>query len=102
MSFANLWEWLLGSGAPTSSKVMAKDRLRLVLMHDRADIPAPLMEQMRRELIELLSKYVEIDQDALEVALESDHSTVALIANIPIKRVKAPAAAPAVAVETAS
>ena len=40
MSFANLWEWLLGKGIPTSSKVMAKDRLRLVLMHDRADIPA--------------------------------------------------------------
>lgn len=99
MSFIGLLERLFGRQVVASSKAMAKDRLRLVLMHDRADIPAPLMEQLRRELIELLNKYVEIDQEALDVALESDHSTVALIANIPIKRVKAPGAVAVVATQ---
>ena len=100
MSFIDLLERLFGrSPAAATSKTMARDRLRLVLMHDRADIPAPMLDKLRGELIELLNKYVEIDQDALEVSLDSDHRTVALIANIPIKRVKVPDAPP-VAAET--
>lgn len=75
-------------GRPDASKTVAKDRLRLVLMHDRADIPAPMMEQMRTELMLVLSKYVEIDQSALEVSFERSEGTVALLANIPIRRVK--------------
>src|SRR5579862_5648694 len=72
-----------------SAKSVAKDRLRLVLMHDRADIPAPMMEQMRLEIMAVLSKYVDIDEKALEVNLErsDDDSTVALVASIPIRRV---------------
>ena len=72
-----------------SAKSVAKDRLRLVLMHDRADIPAPMLEQMRLEIMTVLSKYVEIDEKALEVNLErsDDDNTVALVASIPIRRV---------------
>lgn len=75
-------------GKPGASKNVAKSRLQLVLMHDRADIPAPMMEQMRSELLAVLSKYVEIDQQALEVNLEKADGTIALIANIPIMRVR--------------
>lgn len=75
-------------GKQDTSRTAAKDRLRLVLMHDRADIPAPMMEQMRTELLQVLSKYVEIDQSALEVSFERSEGTVALLANIPIRRVK--------------
>jgi cell division topological specificity factor len=75
-------------GKNDSSRSVAKDRLRLVLMHDRADIPAPMMEKMRQELMEVLSKYVEIDQSALEVNLERADGTIALIANIPVMRVR--------------
>ncbi len=71
-----------------SARSAAKDRLKLVLMHDRADIPAPMMEQMRAELLQVLSKYVEIDQSLLEVSLERSEGTVALLANIPIRRVR--------------
>jgi cell division topological specificity factor len=82
-----------------STKTIAKDRLRLVLMHDRADIPAPMMEEMRREILLVLSKYVDIDEKTLEVNLErADNSnTVALVANIPIRRVhiQQPGAPPA-------
>lgn len=72
-----------------SAKSVAKDRLRLVLMHDRADIPAPMMEEMRKELLAVLSKYVEIDEEELEVSLDRADQTVALTANIPIRRVRA-------------
>ena len=71
-----------------SARSQAKDRLKLVLMHDRADIPAPMMDQMRAELMAVLSKYVEIDQGALEVSLERSEGTVALLANIPIRRAR--------------
>jgi len=82
-------ERLFGKGEK-SAKTVAKDRLRLVLMHDRADIPAPMMEEMRREILLVLSKYVDIDENTLEVNLErADNSnTVALVANIPIRRVR--------------
>ncbi len=75
-------------GRNEKSKSVAKDRLRLVLMHDRADIPAPMMDKMRHELLVVLSKYVEIDESALEVTLDRADETVALIANIPIRRVR--------------
>ena len=82
------FEKLLGKN-DSSAKSVAKDRLRLVLMHDRADIPAPMMEEMRLELLTVLSKYVEIDESALEVSLDRADGTVALMANIPIRRVRA-------------
>lgn len=70
-----------------SAKSVAKDRLRLVLMHDRADIPAPVMENIRRDIMLILSKHLEIDEKAFDVSLDSSGDTVALIANIPIRRV---------------
>ena len=70
------------------SGAVAKDRLKLVLMHDRTDIPAPMMEAMRRDLVAVLSKYLEIDDSELDVALEKADGTVALVANIPIRRVR--------------
>ncbi|MBC8101191.1 MAG: cell division topological specificity factor MinE [Cytophagales bacterium] len=68
-----------------TAKAVAKDRLRVVLMHDRAAIPAPVMEELRRELMAVLSKYVDIDETA-SVTLEDYEDAVALVANVPIRR----------------
>lgn len=78
---------LFGKGKNTPKQV-AKDRLHLVLMHDRADIPAPMMEQLRREILVVLSRYVDIDESLLEVNVERVDNSVALVANIPIRRVR--------------
>lgn len=86
MPIQNLWDKLFGRN-DKSPRSLAKDRLRFVLMHDRADIPAPMMEAMRREILAVLSKYIEIDEGMLEVNLERSEDAVALIANIPIRRV---------------
>jgi cell division topological specificity factor len=75
-------------GRNETSKSVAKDRLKLVLLHDRADIPAPIMEQMRKEIIAVIAKYVEINEAELQLDLERADSEVALVANIPIRRVK--------------
>jgi cell division topological specificity factor len=83
----NLFERIFGK-QDDKSKSVAKDRLKLVLMHDRADIPAPMMEQMRQEIIAVIAKYVEINEADLRVDLERADTTVALVANIPIRRVR--------------
>jgi len=71
-----------------SPKSVAKDRLKLVLMHDRADIPAPTMEAIRRDIIAVLSKHLDIDETLLDMNLERADDAVALVANIPIRRIR--------------
>ncbi|NMA69266.1 MAG: cell division topological specificity factor MinE [Desulfitobacterium sp.] len=75
-------------GRENSSKDIAKERLRLVLVHDRASISPHMLNQLKEDLIEVISNYMEIDEDALEVNLNQDEREVALIANIPVIKMK--------------
>ncbi|BAF59004.1 MAG: cell division topological specificity factor MinE [Pelotomaculum sp.] len=70
------------------SKNVAKERLRLVLVHDRTSISPQLLETLKAELIKVISNYMEIDEAALEVSLDSSGNTVALVASIPVKGMK--------------
>lgn len=68
-----------------NSKNVAKERLRLVLVHDRANVSPQVLEALKEELITVINKYLEIDQTALEVSLNStEDDSIALVANIPI------------------
>lgn len=69
-----------------SAKEDAKNRLKLVLMHDRTQLSPSLLETMRDELVQVISKYVEIDQTALDLCLEQESNTIALVANISVIR----------------
>lgn len=71
-----------------NSKDIAKERLRLVLVHDRASISPQLMETLKEELIAVINKYMEIDEDTLNVTLDKSDDSVALIANIPVRKMK--------------
>ena len=71
-----------------SSKTVAKDRLRLVLVHDRAGMSPAMLNRLREDLIKVISKYVEIDEAALEFNLLQDDNEVALVANIPVIKMK--------------
>lgn len=69
-------------------KEVACNRLRLVLMQDRTNITPELLQRMRKELVDLLSKYVEMDKEALELNFEQEGEQMALMLSIPVIRAK--------------
>ncbi|HHW48988.1 MAG TPA: cell division topological specificity factor MinE [Clostridiaceae bacterium] len=77
-----------------NSKDVAKERLKLVLIHDRANVSPQFLEMVKSEIIKVITNYMEIDEDSLDIQLtrtkSDDGSGVvpALVANIPIKNVK--------------
>lgn len=78
----------------SSSKDTAKERLHLVLMQDRANVSADFLDLMRQEIVEVIKKYIDIDEDAMDVRLGAEtnedgtQGAPALYANIPIINIK--------------
>ena len=81
-------------GRKNQSSHVAKDRLKLVLIHDRMNCSTELLEMMRSDIIAVISKYVDIDTDEFNIevsSLECDkegNKAHVLSANIPIKNLK--------------
>lgn len=71
-----------------ASKSVAASRLKLVLMQDRTNLTPKILEQMRGELIDLLSRYVELDKELLELDFQQEGDQVALMLSIPVIRAK--------------
>ncbi|MEH2942355.1 cell division topological specificity factor MinE [Lachnospiraceae bacterium KK002] len=77
---------------------IAKDRLKLLLVSDRANCSPDVMEMIKNDIIQVISKYMEIDADGLDIQItqtesEGNNGNVpALYANIPIKDMKHPSA----------
>lgn len=71
-----------------TAKDAATNRLKLVLMQDRSNLDGATMQKMREQLIAVISRYVEIDQEALDLNLEADGDEIALMLNIPVIRAR--------------
>jgi cell division topological specificity factor len=70
---------------PSGSGKLAKDRLQMVLVQDRLNLPSDKMEAMKREIIEVISKYVSVDLDKVDFALANRERNGLLIAEIPFR-----------------
>ncbi len=81
-------------GKKETSKDVAKERLKLVLIHDRSNVSPQFLEMVKSEIIKVIQNYMEIDEDALDIQLTKTNSddgeriVPALVANIPIKGMK--------------
>lgn len=73
-----------------SARDTASNRLKLVLMQDRSNLDGATMQKMREQLITVISKYIEIDTEALDLNLEGDGEEIALMLNIPVIRARTP------------
>jgi len=77
-----------------NSKNVAKERLKLVLIHDKANVSPQFLEMVKGEIIKVIKKYMEIDEECLDIQLTKtksdagDRVVPALVANIPILNVK--------------
>lgn len=80
--------------AITNSREAAKERLHLVLMQDRANVSADFLELMKQEIIDVIKKYIDVDETAIDVKLtnqeneDGTNGAPALYANIPILHIK--------------
>lgn len=93
----SLFNWIwprVQDAQPEEIKSVAKKRLQLLLVHDRVQLTAPQMDALKRDLYEVLNRYVEIDPDELAIELQQlpDSRKMALVSNIPVKRVLEPGA----------
>jgi cell division topological specificity factor len=72
------------------SSATAKERLRLVLMTDHLELAPEMIETMKRDLVDVISRYVEVDRERIDVSFERQDRTLAMLANIPILSVTRP------------
>jgi len=78
----NFIQKLFSKGPSSADK--AKDRLRLVLINDRTDLSGVAMEDLKDDLLEVLSRYIKIDPDRMKINITQDGRQQRLIADIPI------------------
>jgi len=80
---ANVLGHLMGR-PHTKSKEVAKERLKLVLVHDRTDISPAIVEKMRDDIISVIARYVDFDRDMVDIHLTREARENRLVANIPL------------------
>lgn len=82
------------SNESKSSKSVAKERLKLVLVHDRVDCSPQLLDMIKDDILKVIANYAEIDENGLEIKMsksrgeDDDMPVSALVANIPLKNIK--------------
>ncbi|MCU0476791.1 MAG: cell division topological specificity factor MinE [Anaerolineae bacterium] len=85
----SLWERLFGRPAERESSAQAaKRRLQFVLVHDRINLPPDIMAAMKQEILDVISKYVQVSEDAIDIALHPSEggSLNRLVAEVPFTK----------------
>lgn len=82
------------SNESKTSKSVAKERLKLVLVHDRVDCSPQLLDMIKDDILKVISNYAEIEENGLEIKMsksrgeDDDIPVSALVANVPLKNIK--------------
>ncbi len=82
------------SSESKTSKSVAKERLKLVLVHDRVDCSPQLLDLIKSDILKVIANYAEIEEEGLEIKMsksrgeQEDMTVSALVANIPLKNIK--------------
>ena len=84
-----LVEWFRKVFGTPSSSAVARERLRLVLLSDHLALAPEVIDAMRRDLLDVISRYVEVDENNSDVSFEHKEAGIAMLANIPILSLKA-------------
>ena len=79
---------LLSMFKKEKSGKVAKRRLQMVLIQDRAGVSPEVMEKLRDDIIQVISKYMVINKSYMEISLENVEDSVALVANIPVQNMR--------------
>ncbi|MCU0571950.1 MAG: cell division topological specificity factor MinE [Syntrophobacteraceae bacterium] len=65
---------------------LARQRMQVVLMHDRMDLTPDIMEALKNDILAVLSRYMEIDDQSIRVEVEQGKDFMALVSNVQVKR----------------
>ena len=84
----NLRALLAAFAGRQPSKEVAKERLRLVLVHDRASVAPEFLDKIKEEMIAVISKYMEIDESNTVINMHHAEGTAVLEANLAVKKIK--------------
>jgi cell division topological specificity factor len=84
---SSFFDKLFGRNNAASAQT-AKERLQLVLIHDRTDISPAVLEQLKDEIIAVISRHVDIDRENVEINLTQNQRENRLVANIPLLEAK--------------
>ena len=83
--FESLSRWLRRE---KGSRTIVKNRLQLILIQDRTTVAPEILDALRDDMFQVISKYFIVQQDDVEMSLETDDDSVALVANIPVLKLK--------------
>jgi cell division topological specificity factor len=85
MVMAGLFDRMRGRGSRSSARE-AKERLQFILFHDRIDLPPEQLEAMKREILEVISKYVAVERERVDIALQQRQRDSLIVAEIPFSK----------------
>jgi cell division topological specificity factor len=80
---ASFFDWVFGRSGGRGSGSKAKERLQFILVHDRIHLPPERLEEMKQEILAVIAKYITVDSDHVEIAMQRRERDSLLVAEIP-------------------